>query len=193
MRSYVCVLFSVTMLACSSASTGGVQPTAETLGLGRVPDVPALACSETRGSVPLAPEATPTSCRTDDECTERRNGRCVRLSNHGPHGPSHEATMCSYDACFADSDCAPREACICAVRADTEPGTGHVCAGGECAADGDCGDGRYCRRGPHGRYCHAPSDECMEETDCGTGRRCARNPSTLRYECSSMTAIAPVG
>lgn len=165
----------------TTAVSAALAPSAS--GLGRVADVPEERCSATRASAALPADATITSCRVDADCTEGRNGRCLRLSNHGGQGPSLEATMCSYDACFHDADCgSPRVACYCDTRSATDPGTGHGCASGDCATDADCGAGRYCRRGPNGRRCHSPSDVCVEETECGAGLVCTRRPDGV-YDC----------
>jgi hypothetical protein len=190
--------------ACSgSGDAGGVSTLPTTItaasaalvpsssGLGRVADVPEEACPESRASATLPAEATPTACHTDADCTEGRNGRCLRLSNHGPHGPSLEASTCSYDACFRDADCdGPRGACYCGGRTPTTAGAGHSCITGECATDADCGQGRYCRRGPNGRTCHSPADRCVEETACGSGLSCTRGPDGV-YDC--VPFIAPEG
>lgn len=179
------------LLATACSGEAGRIPLPEERGLGRVPDVPAVACAPERGSAPLDEGATPTECRTDADCTEGRNGRCLRLSNHGPRGPSLEATVCSYDECFSDADCGPRQMCRCAERGPGEPGSGHSCAGGECQVDADCGEGRYCRRGPYGRYCHSLRDECVEETDCGAERGCMRAADGIR-RCAPL-GPPPVG
>jgi Cys-rich repeat protein len=189
------IVIAALAAACSSAAppTGTQQPTPEPRsgGLGRVSDVPSGPCARERGSRPLDPDATPVECRTDAECTAGINGRCLRISNHGSHGPAYEATHCSYDACFADADCEGTQICVCAERAAAEPGTGHVCVGSECASDADCGAGRYCRRSAVGRFCHSPSDECVEETDCGEGRACVEDPSTRIHRCTHVEP--PVG
>lgn len=160
-------------------------------GLGRVANVAASACTQTRPSVPLAADATPTECHTDADCTTGRNGRCMRVSNHGGRGPSLEASTCSYDACFSDADCgSPRAVCLCAEVTGSAPRSGHLCVTGDCATDADCGASGYCRRGPLGKYCHSPADQCVEETRCGEGRGCAKNASGI-YECAAM--ITPLG
>lgn len=195
-RALAVVFVSIALApACSGASPPpGTQPPGpepRSGGLGRVADVASGPCVRERASAPLDPAATPVECRSDAECTAGANGRCLRVSNHGPHGPSYEATACSYDACFEDADCEGRQICVCARRAAGEVGTGHACAPGDCAVDADCGAGRYCRRTEVGRFCHLPSDECVEETDCGEGRGCAPDPTTGIQRCIPMEP--PVG
>jgi hypothetical protein len=175
---------------CSGASDAAT-PLGASSALGRVADVAEVACVETRATLPLAADATITACRVDADCTEGRNGRCLRLSNHGGIGPSLEATMCSYDACFRDADCgSPLAACYCGNRTDTDPGMGHSCSVGDCATDADCGADHYCRRGPNGRRCHSPADTCVEETECGPGLQCTRGASGV-WACEAHTS--PLG
>lgn len=198
MRSCWWVPSALLVAACS----GGAPPAASTAPLAsavttpptaahREPDVEAVACPRERGSEPLAPDATPTACHTDADCTEGQNGRCVRLSNHGSHGPALEASACSYDECFTDADCpgAPRATCWCRRASGEVVGLGHYCTGGECATDADCGEGHYCRRGANGRFCHSPADECMEDQPCpAPEQRCLREGDGL-YRCSAMPPV----
>ena len=155
----------------------------------RAPDVAFVACPPERAAATLPTDATPSECRTDADCAAGRNGRCLRLSNHGSHGPSLEATRCSYDGCLVDADCeTPHATCICGRASATEVGDGHFCAGGECTVDADCGEGHYCRRGASGRYCHSPADECLEETSCGPGTGCQREADGI-YRCGALPAV----
>lgn len=201
MRTNAWCLFAL-LTACSGGTapasttptpTSPTDPPASeiTAAAHRVPDVAAAACPHERASQPLAADATPTECHTDADCTAGQNGRCLRLSNHGSHGPSLEASRCSYDACFSDADCpdAPRATCWCGRASGAVVGEGHSCTGGECAADADCGEGRYCRRGANGRFCHAPADECMEDQPCPAPEQsCQRAPDGI-YRCSAMPAV----
>jgi Cys-rich repeat protein len=157
----------------------------------RAPDVEAVACPRERGSEPLAADATPTECRTDADCTAGQNGRCVRVSNHGGHGPSLEASRCSYDACFADADCADvnHAICWCGRTSGAVVGEGHSCSAGECTTDADCGEGRYCRRGGSGRFCHSPADECLEDQPCPAPEQSCQRAADGIYRCSAMPAV----
>lgn len=182
------------LLACCGGPPEDVRaPNAEprTSGLGHATDVSSAACPRDRARAALDPAATPAECRSDAECIAGLNGRCVRISNRGGHGPSFAGTRCSYDACFSDADCGEMESCECAARTPGEVGEGHSCVPGECARDGDCGAGRYCRRTRHGRYCHSPTDECADERDCAEGQICARSRGDGPWRCAPF--VAPVG
>lgn len=160
--------------------------------LGRVADVAPQSCIHERAPATLEASARPSECRQDADCAAGRNGRCLRVSNHGSHGPSLEATRCSYDVCFADGDCGPREVCQCDGRAASAVGDGHLCVSGDCASDSDCGAGRYCRRSGRGRFCHSADDECVEETVCVEGTACQRDPRMGRYRCMVQAGIETI-
>jgi hypothetical protein len=116
-------------------------------------------------------------CMRDSDCTAGTNGRCdpmLRING----------CQCSYDQCFADSDCTT-SAGPCECRPTTSimagqvaPGVTptNVCKGGNCRVDKDCGGGAgYCSpslgacgnyAGVIGYYCHTPQDKCTDDADC---------------------------
>lgn len=107
------------------------------------------------------------SCQSDADCTDGDNGRCV--------GNSHDGWYCTYDECFADSDCGNDAVCECGGgwRSDH-----NVCVSGNCRTDADCGDDGYCSPslgdcgnydGVVGYFCHTRKDECIDDADCGDG------------------------
>jgi hypothetical protein len=98
-------------------------------------------CPRKRGSVtttPVCGDAAPCAmgdpCAQDSDCTAGSNGRCVPELD--------ETTYCTYDACFADSDC---EGGLCICRASSASSAANLCyAEGNCAADSDCIPGLWC-------------------------------------------------
>jgi hypothetical protein len=156
----------------------------------------ACAPGPTKGDVELrdAGTAGPTAadarakCKADADCTAGKNGRCAKTGGGrlAPHAD------CVYDACFADSDCPAKSACVCGGG----PGRGNYCMAGNCATDAECG-GSYCSPtfgtscGPYGgyagNYCHTSDDECTDDDDCGEkkGQRgyCAWFPEAGHWKC----------
>ena len=126
----------------------------------------------------------PQECTQNSECTSGRNGRCTDQ-------------YCSYDECFADTDCAARAVCICSAP----DGTGNRCAAPGCQVDADC-PGSWCSPtfGPCGLYggilsysCHSAQDECVDDTDCSDGSAgvayCTYDPQVTHWICSSAQCV----
>jgi hypothetical protein len=125
-------------------------------------------CPQGRGAGYDGPDAGPPFlCSHDSECTMGKNGRCLA----GGGGPL--SYQCSYDECFADSDCATKVPCDC--RASASDSAANRCLGGsQCRVDSDCGPGGYCS--PSGianqencgteYICHTPADTCIDDSDC---------------------------
>ncbi len=123
------------------------------------------------------------ACTTDEECTDGPNGRCVDR-----RGPS-----CTYDECFADSDCTKGGPCGCEQGFWSDYNT---CLAGNCQVDADCGEGGFCSPsfGSCGSYsgvvaywCRTPQDTCVEDSECidpekGAGY-CALYPEVGYWAC----------
>jgi hypothetical protein len=131
-------------------------------------------CGKTRP--PSAPgdsgagDAGKDPCSVDGDCVAGNNGRCVKQK-------------CSYDECYADTDCATGEICLCRdaeelipdlafAPGDAKP-TNTVCAAApECKIDNECGSGGFCSpsydpsTGKFTFHCHVPADECTNNEDC---------------------------
>jgi len=141
-------------------------------------------------SLPGAPSPGSMGCQSDDECTEGTNGRCL---------PNRFQNECSYDDCFADSDCGGG-ACLCrGARGGVGSYGANQCVGGNCGTDADCGPGGYCSPslgdcgdygGVVGYYCRTCEDECLDDSDCTEetsvfgGGYCAYNPAVGHWACS---------
>jgi hypothetical protein len=106
-------------------------------------------------------------CKNHSDCTDGKDGLCImRL-------PS-ATCLCTYDACFADSDCAGG-VCVCSGSY-----SGNACVSGNCRVDADCGDRGYCS--PVfaacsvgtiiGYRCHTQKDKCVTDADCDLGWNC---------------------
>ena len=138
------------------------------------------------------------TCMTDSDCEAGVNGRCL----------SYQTFYCSYDACFSDSDCAPRTPCLCRASPTSESANG--CArGSDCATDSDCGPGGYCSPSPSPHYecgpgsgatyyCHTAQDECTNDSDCGwvdTGysgsNLCLYDTQSQRWACGTLNCTLP--
>lgn len=127
----------------------------------------------------------PGECRSDADCTEGDNGRCV----FGRAGAS-----CSYDECFSDADCGANEVCLC--DGSGLGGGGNSCITTSCRTNNDCG-GQTCSPtfGSCGHYtgvvsyaCHTASDECTVDSDCGAGY-CAFDAAVSHWVCSTMECV----
>jgi hypothetical protein len=99
-------------------------------------------------------------CRTDSDCTQGQNGRCVLPLPLGP--------LCSYDECFSDGDCDGGAVCACR----NAPTGNNACVHGGCRTDSDC-SGHYCspsyackQDGIVAYECHTSGDLCVDDKDC---------------------------
>ena len=173
----------------SSAGEGGGKgvreptqhrPAATACGTRPTP-MPAPGSAGSASSAPLPI----TLCMTNGDCTAGPNGRCI---------PSRIGMTCSYDACFADADCAPGAVCQCG----TANGAGNHCSQPGCQVDADC-PSSWCSPtfGACGNYsgvvsyaCHTAKDECVDDADCagaaiGLGAYCMYDPLVARWTCST--------
>ncbi|MBK8171620.1 MAG: hypothetical protein IPK60_14905 [Sandaracinaceae bacterium] len=148
----------------------------------------AIECSHDRppGSMPTGTIAT---CMSDVECTDGINGRCS--------GNGHDGWRCTYDECFADTDCPAMNICSCdgASRSGA-----NICVVGNCQTDSDCGTG-FCSPtlgscghylGPVGWYCHTCADTCINDSDCSGdagGGYCAFDPIVGHWGCQTAECV----
>jgi hypothetical protein len=200
------------LLHCGSSSNLGTPLDGGTGGEGGVPlsgtpqnHFPAgTTCRATRpagqnnddgGKTCDADAATFCACGSDAECTDGNNGRCIINGNAGPH--------CSYDACFASTDCATGSSCACG---DIDPSSYNSCVPSNCRVDTDCGANGFCSPSYgtcgkfggeyEGVYCHTKNDTCINDSDCtgngstnvGTGY-CSYSTESNAWACS-YTACA---
>ena len=132
---------------------------------------------------PSGTSSTTGGCMSDADCSDNTmgsNGRCV----FGRIG-----TFCDYDTCFADTDCAAGEVCLC----DGSSGGGNTCVPSNCRVDADCAGGRACSPtfGMCGHYsgfvafrCHTATDACTVDADCAAPGYCAFDEITGHWACS---------
>jgi len=199
--------------ASGAGSSGGTSPEGGSAGMvalagagGATPREPtkhrptATTCDQTRASndpgAPTDPDAPRVDCRAHTDCTAGENGRCA--------GNGHDGWRCTYDNCFADSDCAAgaSESRVCACDGG-DRSDNNVCLPGNCRVDADCGEAGYCSPsfgdcgnyfGVVGYYCHTNTDECVNDADCtADGTRpqgyCAFRPTIGRWQCSNINCV----
>lgn len=130
-------------------------------------------------------------CATDADCAAGNNGRCT--------GNSHDGWRCTYDMCFADSDCDATRLCACegGFRSDE-----NVCLPSNCRSDAECATG-FCSPtlGSCGHYtswvgyfCHTCDDLCVNDEDCplmgGTQPGyCAYSTANSRWQCEYSECV----
>lgn len=196
MRSLLVLPFVALVLAACGSSSPSTTTDAGADAAVRTPAVhrgQATACPSDRPAGTTVPNQG--SCATDAECTQGKNGRCVSIAL----APS----ACTYDTCFADSDCGGSGDCQCR---DAASGGANACRQGNCKTDADCGVvGRgfcspsgvlldvYCRTGvpagSFGWFCHVPADECVSDSDCGSSAltgACIFDVTKQHWACSSI-------
>jgi hypothetical protein len=136
-------------------------------------------------------------CTSDAQCTSGENGRCMIERVGG---------ICTYDGCFADTDCtgdnATTKSPVC--ECETDYTGANTCLGeGNCRVDADCGSSRYCSptfgtcghySGIVGYYCHTAEDECVDDSDCASdgdvpGGYCAFLPEIGHWKCSTSECV----
>jgi hypothetical protein len=143
------------------------------------------------GTTCTQPNCAPGNCTSDADCTQGKNGRCLA------QGPAI-SYQCSYDQCFADTDCAASAPCLCrSSAADPEP---NVCAtGSDCRVDSDCGPNGYCSPSDCGYglgtyFCHTPADTCVDDSDCGgttSNMRCLFDTTAKHWACGPFCPPPP--
>ena len=166
-------------------------------------------CPPQRAPGPSCANTMCSSCSSDSQCTDGKNGRCFPWEGLvGPGG-------CSYDECFTDSNCGSKIPCLC--RSSSADNSANVCnVAGNCAVDSDCGPCGYCSPsaqilsgqppnvcwGSSPYYCHTTSDLCLNDSDCALPDAglttpfpppytCAYNPEDNRWECTKAVCAIP--
>jgi hypothetical protein len=128
-------------------------------------------------------------CVTNADCTGGQNGRCLCAPAFGSPDSGNADTLyndtfCSYDQCFADTDCHPRVPCDC--RDDGVPGSPNVCMStSNCAVDPDCPSTGFCSPTGAGYFCHTPNDTCIDEVDCPPAAATLITQSACLFEADS--------
>jgi len=157
----------------------------------------AIACPTARGmgvTTIGGPDASfPGICRQDSDCTMGKDGRCL------PRGFGADVNECSYDQCYADSDCSGSVACVCrSSPTDTAP---NLCGtGSDCRVDSDCGPcgfcspsqskSNFCGQPDTTYFCHTSGDGCLDDKDC-KGSSCNYDPTTSHWSCGYQCAPPP--
>lgn len=109
-------------------------------------------------------------CVTSADCADSPNGHCFCVPAYvppedGAPNTLNGKTSCSYDRCFADTDCPPLVPCGCGDP--LIPGTPNACmSASNCAVDADCPSPGFCSPSGPGYFCHTPNDTCIDSADC---------------------------
>jgi hypothetical protein len=160
------------------------------------PAAPAgFACPKVRVPPVDGAHGTPTTgrCRSDGDCVERADGRCVVL------GDTHSARIaaCVYDGCTGDRDCRAGETCVCGTGVGPDR---NRCMPGNCHTDVDCA-GTTCgesmstfvasdyARHVEGHFCRTREDTCRTDHECDLEGRhaCAYRAELGRWTCVGIT------
>ena len=162
----------------------------------------------------LPPDASdcssgPCVCSSDLQCIDGTNGRCGKPPWSG--GDAVRPNTCSYDQCFADSDCkvtGDAGVPLCDCRGMPEHGSDdvngarpNVCGMNDCRLDSDCASTGFpfcspslavtsafqhpdlCSRDFAGYHCHTSDDECSDDSDCST-HACSYDVKKKHWVCS---------
>jgi hypothetical protein len=200
-----CTASTVTASDAGAGGTGGSGNGGTgtgTGGAGGTGTGGAGACTVTHRPVETACGAdampTPVSCQSSADCaTDGSSGLaaqyCKLISG---------VQQCTYDACFADSDC-PDAADVCVCQGQSfgyaHASYGNVCLPGTCHQDSDCG-GEMCSPsigsggpfyGVQGYYCHKAQDQCHCDSDCtwlAPNGYCFYNPEVAAWACGDSFA-----
>jgi len=149
----------------------------------------AQACPAGRGS--LGPVDTTActnrsriTCHSDADCTAGENGRC--FLNGDPC-----QTVCSYDQCLTDRDCAAGP-CVCR-SSSTDLAPNDCLPTSNCRTDADCdcnscspsvvSNSADCGPGNLSYACHTANDECIDQSDCLEGESCGYDAGAGRWRC----------
>ncbi|MDB4933488.1 MAG: hypothetical protein JWP87_460 [Labilithrix sp.] len=154
-----------------------------------------VSCTHTRGAGDFDVTLQFAACKSDAECINGDNGRC--LSSKG----GAQTNTCSYDTCFDDSACSGK---VCTCRESPASNAANRCSAGNCTIDANCGAGGYCspsvdpdktNYGITGWWCHTRKDTCADDADCtsstNTNAKCAYDPSSAHWACSSTLFLPP--
>ena len=183
-RLVLSILVLVLAVALLPACKGKGKATGRTPKVHRATEI---LCSPERVNIEptVAPDNKNADCRSNAECKDKPNGRCVQLGRRG--------WQCTYDHCFKDADCSGAHAvCYCRESKSVYP---HQCLpSGNCRVDSDCAGGKgFCSPtygscgyydGLQGYFCHTPADECVDDDECTKKSKDSKEviPGTCRYE-----------
>lgn len=183
--------------ACSETLPANSVEAATTEPPPRVPAVhvaaKSSACGSARGSNEPPDGA---GCKSDDQCTAGKNGRCLRTGLG--------FAECTYDECVADADCGAGGFCNCRGEGAT---TANRCVvGSDCRTDADCG-GPFCSPSLtpggcggtslalQGFFCHSARDECIDNADCAGPdvpgeTTCDYDKAEKKWRCSVRECVS---
>ena len=213
----------VVVAACRGSQAGGPEAPASntatvTGGGGSAPSRKYASCAP--ASVPqqvacparVTPPSNASSdygCKTDAECTNGRDGRCVKNESGAYHGlaPSPEArrsnllagpmppppkTLCVYDKCQTDKDCGSGMRCACG---DGKGQSRNQCVAVDtCLSDKDCGADALCACGTAPLPNSCRPGNCRTDSECGAGFACEQYCRSARDACrKDADCTAPFG
>lgn len=125
-------------------------------------------------------------CKSDAECKNGIDGRCVDNRDHRRYGalppaarnllagppPLPPDSVCVYDQCRTNADCGAKARCQCGAG-DDRNGCMPLDA---CLRDADCGADGLCACGASGSPNGCMPGNCRADADCG-GQKCGSGPT----------------
>lgn len=202
-------------LACVLACHGAVDaprraPRAEPIRPGETCARSSFATGETcpKRDVPASNASSPEGCKSDAECKDGMNGRCVDTGMRSPFGgdravrsnllgaapPPPPRTRCVYDACFSDGDCGAKSRCECGGEGERN----YCLALDSCTTDAACGPNHLCQCGSApGAANYCVDGNCRADSDCQDGAKCGSGTTgtfcrTPRDVCRSDADCPPL-
>lgn len=164
-------------------------------------------------AIPPGTGSSPEGCKSDAECTQGRDGRCVRAWGEGAEvdAPATDArranlfagpppppprSKCVYDECTKDKDCPNGSRCACGSGKGKD--RNQCIRTDACLVDGDCGEGKLCHCGQNAAPNACQPGNCRSDADCGNGFTCetychsAKDACRESSDCKAPEHMIPI-
>ncbi len=143
--------------------------------------------------VPPGTGSSPEGCKSDADCTDGKEGRCVKNGvafqweqkemSHPSNllaapPPPPLRSVCVYDRCQSDGECGPQLRCECRSGVATE--RNRCLPLDTCVSDRDCANDTLCVCGASGMANACARGNCRANADCG-GFACDPDHMGARY------------
>lgn len=148
--------------------------------------------------IPPGTGNSPEGCKSDAECTQGRDGRCVRAWGDGAEndiapsearrtnllaGPPRPPprSKCVYDECMTDKDCGAGTRCMCGSGKGKD--RNECIRTDACLSDADCGIDKLCLCGQGARANTCVPGNCRADSDCAGSYRCETYCRSAKDAC----------